>query len=215
MPLINKCCGMQLRTGTYVCCLYSMIYSLAALGIAAYGISNYLVNIQTAHKSLQAFNLTSMEMNTAVSMEARVLYIASCVDIGLYALLAIVTMLVLVGLCRLQRYFFIPYLTVMGMLTVLQIITCLLFLIVVVMFASPVSVGQLFMAVLFTLVDVQCLRCVGLYYRELRDGRAQIRANYSIRVPEFSDMEKTSDMTMDFKDEEAPPPYSSLIGGTD
>ena len=51
-----------------------------------------------------------MEMNTAVSMEARVLYIASCVDIGLYALLAIVTMLVLVGLCRVSLEHFLTLL---------------------------------------------------------------------------------------------------------
>ncbi|XP_038057246.1 uncharacterized protein LOC119728883 isoform X2 [Patiria miniata] len=204
MPLITTCCACwELRQGTFVSCAYSLIYALVAVGLSAYGIHSYL---NYGFRTLS----NDTALSTGLGMEQRVLYVANCVDIGLYAVLILSVILVILGVKKLQRFLFIPYLVTMGMLVVLQFLVCLLSVITMFMSHGPQEFVELFLAVVFFVVDLMCWVCVFSYYQEMRDGRAQIRANYTIRVPEISQSEKT-EVTIDTsRSFDGPPAYTAL-----
>ncbi|XP_022086320.1 uncharacterized protein LOC110976915 [Acanthaster planci] len=204
MPLLTTCCGCwQLRQGTFVSCAYSLIYSLVAIGLSGYGIHSYL-----NYGSFLIYNETAHSQE--IGTEQRVLYIANCVDIGLYAILMLSAILVIIGVKRLQRFFFIPFLVTMGMLVLLQVLVCFLSIVSLFILFAEGAVFEMFLAVVFLIADLMCWLCVFSYYQELRDGRAQIRVNYTIRVPEISQSEKT-DVTIDTSQAiDGPPAYTLL-----
>ncbi|XP_022099619.1 uncharacterized protein LOC110984104 [Acanthaster planci] len=110
MAIMQRCCCFDnVRSGSNASAIYTLIYSAIVLAYALRQIS--------------------------ISKEDD-FFIAYCLEVALFALILISSILVLVGVSKDQRGFLLPYMIVMPMLILLQIAQCIL-LIVAMTAVSP------------------------------------------------------------------------------
>ncbi|XP_072040733.1 uncharacterized protein [Amphiura filiformis] len=168
-PLVTSCWCCGLRGGTVAAAIYALIYSAFSIAFQSWTISN-------------KDELT--EGDQEILQQNDVFFATTCLDIALYVFLFVGSILVLVGTTNLNRYMFIAFLVIMGLLVIFQGVGCVLYLIIMLQHPNAYVMVLMLIAVLFTFVDLMCEICVFSFYQELRqETSSHMRAMYQTRVP--------------------------------